>query len=283
MRMREIQASEITATVARLAREANLFLGEDVLTRLRAARAEERSPVGQAVLDQILENADIAAQEGLPLCQDTGFAVVYLDMGQDVHIVGGSVADAVNEGVRQGYTTGYLRKSIVRRPFSARENTKDNTPAVIHTEIVPGDRLTITVMPKGGGCENMSYLKMLTPSAGRQGVVDFVVDCVDKSGANPCPPIIVGVGIGGTADQAIAIAKRSLLRECGAPSPDPEVAELEREIYQKINRLGIGPMGLGGLTTALAVHVETFPAHIASLPVAVNMQCHSARWKSAIL
>ncbi len=281
--MREIQTNEITATVARLAREANLFLGQDVLARLRAARAEEPSPAGQAVLDQILQNAEIAAQEGLPLCQDTGFTVVYLEVGQDVHIVGGSVADAVNEGVRQGYTRGYLRKSIVRRPFSGRENTKDNTPAVIHTEMVPGDRLTITVLPKGGGCENMSYLKMLTPGAGRKGVVDFVVDCVDKSGPNPCPPIIVGVGIGGTADQAMAIAKRSLLREAGAPNPDPEVADLEREIYERIRQLGIGPMGLGGLTTALAVHVETFPAHIASLPVAVNIQCHSARWKTATL
>lgn len=281
--MREVEASAITETVARLAKEANVFLGEDVVACLREARSTEPSPVGQEVLDQILRNADVAAQTGLPLCQDTGFAVVFLDVGQDVHIVGSELGDAVNEGIRRGYKEGFLRKSIVEHPFSSRTNTKDNTPCVLHTEIVPGDKLKITILPKGGGSENMSYLKMLTPSAGRQGVVDFVVESVDKSGGNPCPPVIVGVGIGGTADQAMAIAKRSLLRAVSEPNPDPEVAGLEQEILRKVNQLGLGPMALGGRTTALAVHVETYPAHIASMPVAVNLQCHSARSKSATL
>jgi fumarate hydratase subunit alpha len=204
-------------------------------------------------------------------------------LGREVHLVGGDLTEAVNEGIRLGYEEGYLRKSVVENPFSTRMNTKDNTPAVIHTEIVPGERFKITVLPKGGGSENMSYLKMLSPAAGRQGVIDFVVESVDKSGANPCPPTIVGVGIGGTADKAMDLAKRSLLREVGAPHRDPEVAELERDILEAVNRLGIGPMGFGGRVTALAVHVETFPCHIASLPVGVNLQCHSARHKSAVL
>jgi len=281
--MREIGYQEIVDTVARLSMEANYYLGEDLLATLRRAKEEEKSPLGREVLDQILENAQVAAQERMPLCQDTGMTVVYLELGQEVHLVGGGLTEAVNEGVRQGYEEGYLRKSVVENPFSARINTKDNTPAVIHTEIVPGERLKITVLPKGGGSENMSYLKMLSPAAGRQGVIDFVVESVDKSGANPCPPTIVGVGIGGTADKAMDLAKRSLLREVGAPHPDPEVAELERDILEAVNRLGIGPMGFGGRVTALAVHVETFPCHIASLPVAVNLQCHSARHKSAVL
>lgn len=281
--MRELKAEAITEAVARLAMEANRYLPDDVLASLRAGRAREQSPSGQAVLDQILDNAQIAASTGLPLCQDCGYAVVYLDLGQDVHISGGDLTGAVNEGIRRGYKQGYLRKSIAAHPFSSRVNTKDNTPCVLHTEIVPGDKLTIYVMPKGGGCENMSYLRMLTPSAGRKGVVDFVVESVDKSGGNPCPPVIVGVGIGGTADKAMAIAKRALLREVGQPHPDAEVAALESEILEKVNALGLGPMALGGVVTALAVHVETFPAHIASLPVAVNLQCHSARWKAATL
>ena len=281
--MRDIEAQAITETVARLAKEASRYLGEDVLTSLRSARAAEPSIVGQEVLDQILQNASISAETALPLCQDCGYAVVFLDIGQDAHVVGGSLTDAVNEGIRRGYTEGYLRKSIVVHPYSSRVNTKDNTPCVLHTEIVPGDQIALWVMPKGGGCENMSYLRMLTPSAGRQGVVDFVVESVEKSGGNPCPPIIVGVGIGGTSDQAMAIAKRSLLRQVGAANPDSETADLEQEILQKVNKLGLGPMALGGLTTALAVHVETYPAHIASMPVAINLQCHSARWKSAVL
>ncbi|MGB5934160.1 MAG: fumarate hydratase [Anaerolineae bacterium] len=281
--MREIGYQEIVDTVARLSMEVNYYLGDDLLAALRRAKEEEESPLGREVLDQILENAQVAAEEQMPLCQDTGMTVIYLELGQEVHLVGGDLIEAVNEGVRRGYEEGYLRKSVVENPFSARMNTKDNTPAVIHTEIVPGDRLKITVLPKGGGSENMSYLKMLSPAAGRQGVIDFVVESVDKSGANPCPPTIVGVGIGGTADKAMDLAKRSLLREVGAPHPDPEVAELERDILEAVNRLGIGPMGFGGRVTALAVHVETFPCHIASLPVAANLQCHSARHKSAVL
>jgi fumarate hydratase subunit alpha len=281
--MREINCREITDTVARLCIEANYYLGEDVLDALRGAREKEVSPVGQAVLDQILQNVEISNQGELPLCQDTGLLVAFLELGQEVHIVGGNLNEAINEGVRQGYKEGYLRKSVVDKPFSARVNTRDNTPAVIHTEIVPGDKLKITVCPKGGGSENMSYLKMFSPAAGRQGIIDWVVECVDKSGANPCPPIIVGVGIGGTVDQTILIAKKSLLRPLGQPHPDPEVAEMEAEILERVNKLGIGPQGLGGSVTALAVHAETFPCHIASMPAAVNLQCHSARHEEAVL
>jgi fumarate hydratase subunit alpha len=281
--MREISCREIIDTVARLCIEANYYLGEDVLEALRQARENEVSPVGGEVLDQILKNADIACQQSMPLCQDTGLTVVFLELGQDVHIIDGNLNEAINEGVRKGYQEGYLRKSVVDSPFSARINTKDNTPAVIHTEIVPGDRLKITVCPKGGGSENMSQLKMLSPAAGRQGVIDFVVECVDRAGANPCPPVIVGVGIGGTIDQTTLIAKKALLRRVGEPNPDPELAELEADILERANGLGIGPQGFGGTVTALAVHVETFPCHIASLPVAVSMQCHSARHKEAIL
>ena len=281
--MREIQAETITNEVARLCIEACYYLGDDVLAAPRKARANEPSPVGRAVLDQILRNAEIASQGELPLCQDTGLTVVFLELGQEVHIVGGNLYDAIQEGVRKGYEEGYLRKSVVDKPFSARINTKDNTPAVIHTEIVPGDRVKITVAPKGGGSENMSYLKMFSPAAGRQGIIDWVVECVDKSGANPCPPIIVGVGIGGTIEQTTLIAKKALLRPVGQPHPDPEVAELEAEILERVNKLGIGPQGLGGRTTALAVHVETFPCHIASMPAAVNIQCHSARHKEVVI
>jgi fumarate hydratase subunit alpha len=281
--MREISTEAISETVARLCMEANYYLPSDVRDSLQRARETEPSPVGREVLDRILENADIAAQEQMPLCQDTGLTVIFLEVGQDVHIVGGSLTEAINQGVRQGYIEGYLRKSVVDHPFSQRVNTRDNTPAVIHTDIVPGDELKITVVPKGGGSENMSFLGMLKPADGRQGVVDFVVDAVDKAGANPCPPIIVGVGVGGTIDQTTRIAKRALLREVGDPHPDPEVASLEQDILERVNGLGIGPQGFGGRTTALAVHVETFPCHIASMPVVVNIQCHSARHKVAVL
>jgi fumarate hydratase subunit alpha len=281
--MRDIEAQEITKTVSRLFQEANFVLPDDVLACLRQVRETEESPVGREVMDRILENADISTKERIPLCQDTGTAVVFLELGQDAHIVGGDLYTAVNEGVRQGYDEGYLRKSIVRQPYSGRVNTKDNTPAVIHTDIVAGDRLKIIVMPKGGGAENMARLAMLPPARGRQGVIDFVVNAVDEAGSNPCPPVIVGVGIGGTAEKAVLLAKRALLRKVGELNPEAEVAELEKEIYQQINNLGIGPMGYGGRITALAVHAEVFPAHIASLPVAVNLQCHSARHKEAIL
>ncbi len=281
--MREINCQEITDTVACLCIESNYYLGGDVLDALRNAREKEVSPVGQAVLDQILQNIEISNRGELPLCQDTGLTVVFLELGQDVHIMGGGVNEAINEGVRKGYQEGYLRKSVVDRPFSARVNTRDNTPAVIHTDIVPGDRLKITVCPKGGGSENMSYLKMFSPAAGRQGIIDWVVECVEKAGANPCPPVTVGVGIGGTVDQTTLIAKKALLRPVGQPNPDPEVAELEAEILERVNKLGIGPQGLGGRVTALAVHAETFPCHIASMPAAVNIQCHSARHREAVL
>lgn len=281
--MREIQASQITETVARLAIEANHYLGEDVVAALQNARAIEESPVGREVLDQLLKNIEIAREGVFPLCQDTGTTVVVVELGQDVHVVGGNLYEAIHAGVRKGYTEGYLRKSVVGRPFSARTNTKDNTPAMIHTDIVLGDKVKITVMPKGGGCENMSALGMLKPADGRKGVLDFVVGVIDKAGSNPCPPTIVGVGIGGSADQAMWLAKKALLRPLGEPNPDEETAALEKDLLKRINNLGIGPMGLGGRITSLAVHVLTAPCHIASMPVGVNVQCHSARYKEAVL
>jgi len=281
--MRDIEAKEVTKTAARLFQEACYYLPQDVLDCLKQVREAEESPVGRKVLDRILENADISAKGEIPLCQDTGDAVVFLELGQDVHIVGGDLYSAINEGVRQGYNEGYLRKSMVSRPFSARINTKDNTPAIIYTDIVRGDRLKIIAKPKGGGAENMSRLAMLPPANGRQGVIDFVVNAVDEAGSNPCPPVIIGVGIGGTVEKTLMLAKRALLRKVVEPNPDAEVAELEKEILNRVNNLGIGPMGYGGRITALAVHAEVFPAHIASLPVAVNLQCWCARHKEAIL
>jgi fumarate hydratase subunit alpha len=281
--VKEIHTEQITETVARLSIESNYYLGQDVLAALRRYREAEVSPVGREVLDQILENAEIAQREQMPLCQDCGLTVIFCEVGQEVHIVGGILNEAIAEGVRQGYKDGYLRKSMVDRPFSARINTTDNTPPVIHTTIIPGDQLKITVAPKGGGSENMSQLAMLKPADGREGVVNFVVESVRRAGANPCPPIIVGVGVGGSAEKAMWLAKHSLLREVGQASPDLEVAELEAELLERVNRIGIGPQGFGGLTTALAVHVETYPCHIASMPVAINIQCHSARHKEAVL
>lgn len=281
--MRDIEAKRVTKTVSQLFQEACYKLPDDVLAALRQARETEESPVGCEVLDRILENAELAVKGGIPLCQDTGTALVFLELGQETHITGGDLYTAVNEGVRQAYDEGYLRKSMVRQPFSARVNTKDNTPAVIYTDIVPGDKLKITVLPKGAGAENMARLAMLTPSRGRQGIIDFVVNAVDEAGSNPCPPVIVGVGIGGTVERTILLAKRALMRKVGEPNPDAEVAELEKELLERINKLGIGPMGYGGRITALAVHIEVFPAHIGSMPVAVNLQCHSARHKEAVL
>jgi fumarate hydratase subunit alpha len=281
--LREISVEKITEAVSRLCQEANFYLPEDVLDALKQARKAEKSTIGQETLDQILENARLAKNEQLAICQDCGTTVVYLEIGQDVHIKGGDLYQAINEGVRQGYDKGYLRKSMVRQPYSARVNTKDNTPAIIHTDIVPGDKLKITIVPKGGGSENMSRLFMLTPSKGRQGIIDSVVKAVDEAGSNPCPPIIVGVGIGGTAEKAMELAKRSLLRKIGEHNPDPEAAELEKELLTHVNSLGIGPQGYGGTVTALGVNVEIFPAHIASMPLAVNMQCHAARHKETIL
>ena len=281
--MREITVGDITETVSRLFQEACYHLPEDVLAALEKAREKEESPAARNALGIILKNAEIAAKGEIPLCQDTGASVVFLELGQEVHIAGGDLDTAVNEGVRQGYDKGYLRKSMVRQPFSARVNTKNNTPAIIYTDVVPGDRLRIIALPKGGGAENMARLAMLTPACGRQGIIDFVIKAVDESGSNPCPPIIVGVGIGGTAEKAMLLAKRALLRKVEEPNPDTEIAELEKEILKRINNLGIGAMGYGGRITALAVHIDVFPCHIASLPVAVNLQCHSARHKEAIL
>jgi fumarate hydratase subunit alpha len=281
--MRTIEIHQITETVSRLFQEACLYLPEDVLAALKQAREKEESPIGREALDSILLNSEIAPEDNVPLCQDTGLSVVMLELGQEVHVTGGDLYSAVNEGVRKGYDEGYLRKSSVNQPFSKRVNTGDNTPAIIHTDIVPGDRLKITVMPKGAGSENMTRLGMLQPAQGRQGVIEFVVNAVDEAGSNPCPPVIVGVGIGGTAEHTLLLAKKALLRPVGKPNPDKETAELEKEILKRVNNLGTGPAGYGGRTTALAVHIEVFPAHIASLPVAVNLQCHSARHKEEIL
>ncbi|GAB4252577.1 fumarate hydratase [Deferrisoma sp.] len=278
--MRDVPVQAITETVRRLCVEANTRLGDDVVRAFERFRDTEESPTGRDVLEQLLENARIARDEGLPLCQDTGFAVVFVDLGQDVHLVGGDLYEAVNEGVRRGYEEGYLRKSIVADPLR-RKNTGDNTPAVVHVRVVPGDRVRITFAPKGGGSENMSGIAMLKPADGVEGVKRFVVERVREAGPNPCPPTIVGVGIGGTFEVAALLAKRALLRPGGEPNPDPFYADLERELLGRINALGIGPAGLGGTTTSLAVHIEAHPCHIASLPVAVNIQCHSARHKEA--
>jgi len=274
--LREIKASTITELVAEMCQEANLYLGEDVVDALKKALLEEESPAGKEVLKQILENVDIARSEQIPICQDTGFAVFFVEWGQEVHLTGGSLEEAINEGVRKGYREGYLRKSIVSDPLE-RINTGDNTPAVIHTILVPGDKVKITFAPKGGGSENMSAVKMLKPSDGVEGVVDFVVNHVRESGSNPCPPIVVGVGIGGTFEKVALLAKKALLRPLGQPHPKPFYANLEQRLLREINNLGIGPQGFGGRVTALAVHIETFPAHIASLPAAVNINCHVAR------
>ncbi|MFC1918066.1 fumarate hydratase [Chloroflexota bacterium] len=281
--MREISAAAVAEAVARLFRQANITLGEDVLRALKRARDEEESPAGREVITKILENATLATREEIPLCQDCGVAVVFLNIGQEVHISGGELCAAVDEGVRRAYQDGYLRKSIVQQPFSVRGNTGDNTPAVIHTEIVPGDRLEIIAMPKGAGAENMTRLVMLTPAQGRQGIIDFVVETMELAGSNPCPPVIIGIGIGGTAEKTMLLAKKALLRNVGKPSPDAEIAELEKEILERVNHLGIGPMGYGGRITALAVHAEAFPAHIGGLPVAVNVQCHCDRHQAAVL
>jgi len=280
--MREIDVKEITNKVAQLCIEANCLLGEDVKAAVKKAMEKEESPLGKEVLKQILENAEIAAQEMVPLCQDTGLAVVFLEVGNEVRFIGGDLNEAINEGVRKGYINGYLRKSVVKDPFR-RENTKDNTPAIIHLSCVQGDKVKITVMPKGGGSENMSEVKMLTPAAGIEGVKEYVVQKVKESGANPCPPIVVGVGIGGTLEYAAFLAKKALLREIGSIHPDPFYAEMEKDLLERINSLGIGPQGFGGRITALAVFIEAYPCHIASLPVAVNINCHAVRHKTAIL
>lgn len=281
--MREVNVGIITDTIERLCIDANYNLPEDVKDALEAAMKTEESPLGRQVLMDILKNAQIAQRDSVPLCQDTGLTVIFLELGQNVRLIGGDVNGAINEGVRRGYINGYLRKSSVDDPFIERKNTNDNTPAVIHTTIVPGDKIRIVVAPKGGGSENMSALGMLKPSDGVEGIRRFVVRTVERAGPNPCPPIIVGVGIGGTIEKTTLIAKKALLRRVGENNKNPEVAGLEKELLDEINKLEIGPQGFGGKTTALAVNIETFPAHIASMPVAVNIQCHAARHKEAII
>jgi fumarate hydratase subunit alpha len=280
--MREIAAQTISEQVAKLCTDANYYLGEDVLTALKAGLAKEESPTGRAILEQIIENAGIAKEGEFPICQDTGFSVFFVELGQEVLVTGKTLEEAIADGVRKGYSEGFLRKSIVSDPLQ-RVNTKDNTPPVIWIETRPGKELKITIAPKGGGSENMSEVAMLTPSDGAEGVKNFVVDKVRRAGSNPCPPIIVGVGIGGTFEKVAWLAKKSLLRPVGDRNPDPFYAAMELELLERVNKLGIGPQGLGGRITALDVHVEVFPCHIASLPAAVNIQCHAARHKTVVL
>jgi fumarate hydratase subunit alpha len=281
-KLRRINVKRVTKAVRKLFIEANTVLGEDVIEALHQAQSREESETGRQVLQKIIENADIACRKKMPICQDTGLAVIFVELGQDVHITGGPLHAAIEEGVRQAYNEGYLRKSVCD-PLS-RKNTTDNLPAIIHVDIVSGDRLKIIAMPKGGGSENVSAAKMLTPAAGIDGIKKFVMDTMEAAGANPCPPVIVGVGIGGSLEQSCVMAKKALLRPVGeANRIDERVEQMERELYQSINNLGIGPAGLGGRVTALAVHVEMMPCHIASLPVAVNIQCHVARHEETIL
>jgi fumarate hydratase subunit alpha len=281
--VRDLDVREVTQAVMTMCITANYDLPEDVYDALVRAKAAEESPVGREVLGQLVENADIAAADRVPICQDTGFAVIFAEVGQDVHLVGGDFDDAIDEGVRQGYGDGYLRKSVAEEPAHARRNTKDNTPAILHTSIVPGDKVRLTMMAKGGGAENMSSLNMLKPSQGWDGMAQAVVDTVSRAGSNPCPPVIIGVGIGGTIDMVTVLAKKALLREIGSVHADPRLAGMEAELLERINALGIGPQGLGGSTTALAVFIEEMPCHIASMPMAVNVQCHAQRHKTVEL
>lgn len=283
MNIREISADEISAAVERLVAEANCFLPEDVRRALEKAKEQEQSPLCRDILGDILKNADIAAARNMPICQDTGLAVFFVELGQDVHITGGDFQAAMDEGVARGYTKNYLRKSSQDNALGERVNRGDNTPAICHIELVPGDKLTITVCPKGGGSENMSAVGMLTPSQGRDGVKKFIVDTVQKAGSNPCPPIIIGCAVGGTMEQAALLAKKALCREIGQPNPDADIAAFEREVLEAVNALGIGAQGFGGTQTALAVHVLTHPVHLASLPVAVNIQCHAARHRTIVI
>ena len=280
--MRELDVSVIRDTVARLCVEANTCLPEDVKAAIREFQTREEWAIARGVLDKIVENFHIAEEENVPICQDTGMACVFLEVGQEVHFVGGTLYDTVNEGVRRGYTEGYLRKSVVADPIR-RGNTGDNTPAMIHTDIVPGDRVKITVGPKGFGSENMSAIKMLKPSDGLEGVKRFILDTVEAAGPNPCPPMVVGVGIGGTFEKAAYLAKKALMRPLDVRNPDPYYADLEAELLDQINGLGIGPQGFGGLTTALGLNIEVLPTHIAGLPCAVNIGCHATRHRSEVL
>ncbi|PRX28912.1 fumarate hydratase subunit alpha [Orenia metallireducens] len=281
--MRTIKAEEISRAVAKLCIDANYNLGEDIVNEYKLAYQRENSDVAKEILQQLSKNAEIAKEDQVPICQDTGMAVIFLELGQDLRVVEGDLYQAINQGVSAGYTEGYLRKSVVNDPLIQRKNTEDNTPAVIHTEIVPGDQLKITVAPKGFGSENMSQLKMLRPTDGVEGLKTFVLKVVKEAGPNPCPPIVVGIGIGGTVEKAALLAKKSLLRPLGVYNDDEKFKNLEQELLEEVNRLDIGPQGLGGLTTALAVNIETYPTHIAGLPVVVNINCHVARHKEVVL
>lgn len=277
--MKEVHVSDITKNIRQLCIDANYYLPEDVKKKLEEYYASEKWEMAKGILGKILTNVEISKNENMPACQDTGMACIFVEMGQDVHIVGGNLEDAINEGVRQGYSEGYLRKSVVNDPIE-RINTKDNTPAIIYYDIVPGDKLKITVAPKGFGSENMSQLKMLKPADGLQGVKDFVLKVVKDAGPNPCPPIVVGIGVGGTFDKAANMAKKALMRSLDEENPNPFYAKLEKELLEEVNALGIGPQGFGGLTTAIAVNIESYATHIAGLPVAVNINCHVTRHKS---
>ena len=268
--------------VERLCIEACQYLPEDVKTAIRQCRKEEDWAIAQGVLDNIIENFEIAEREQVPICQDTGMACVFLEIGQDVHIIGGGLREAVDEGVRRGYENGYLRKSVVKDPVR-RGNTGDNTPAMLYTEIVPGEQIRVTVAPKGFGSENMSAVRMFKPSAGIEGIKDFILETVEAAGPNPCPPIVIGVGIGGTFDKAALLAKKALLRDLGSKNPDPYYAELEEEMLEKVNCLGIGPQGFGGRTTAIGLNIETLPTHIAGMPCAININCHVTRHKTEVI
>lgn len=281
--MRTLLAQELTEYIKTLFLKANTDIGRSLLEALERASENEVSPLGRSVLKQILENDRIAKRDALPLCQDTGMAVVFVEFGQDVHIEGGAYEDAIQEGVRQAYKEGYLRKSVVKDPLFERTNTQDNTPAIIHTRIVPGEALRITVTPKGFGSENMSTIKLLPPSAGIEGVKSFILEHLDKVAVNACPPLVVGIGIGGTFETAALLAKQAVLRGPDQPSPDLRYARLEEDLLEAVNRLGVGPAGLGGRTTALAVNIEPYPTHIASIPVAINVCCHAARHAQAVL
>ncbi len=281
--MRELAASTISDHVAEMCQEANIYLGEDVFNALKEALKKEESPTGKEVLRQLIENVEIARNEQIPICQDTGFAVFFVEWGQEVHLSGGTLEEAIHAGVRRGYEEGYLRKSIVDDPLYKRINTGDNTPAVIYTDLVAGDKVKISFAPKGGGSENMSAVKMLKPSDGEAGVIDFVVNHVKAAGPNPCPPIVVGVGIGGTFDRVAVLAKKALFRPVGQVNPDSAFAALEKTLLDKINDLGVGPQGFGGRVFALAVHIETFPSHIASMAAAVNINCHACRHLERII
>jgi fumarate hydratase subunit alpha len=279
--MREIHVDEIRDQVAQICIEAAYHLSDDVLTAFDRALETETAPAAREIIGLLKENARVAKDEHIPICQDTGIAIFFVEIGQDLRIKNGFIVDAINEGVRKGYKEGYLRKSVVD-PIT-RKNTGDNTPAIVYTELVPGDKLKISFMPKGAGSENMSVIRMLRPTEGIEGIKNFVLECVQRAGANPCPPVVIGVGIGGDFEKAALIAKKSLLRSIGSPNPKLELASLEEMLLKAVNKTGIGPEGLGGKVTAMAVHVESYPCHIASLPVAVNINCHAARHKTIVL